>query len=136
MAMQLLLYASGDDQHAKRLKAAVQEVAPEGRTEAFASLDDFRKRLRSYIEPDSVAVLLASKREELQRMELLRGLLTEIYVIMVIPDQKKSTIDLAHRVHPRFLSQKRSDFSGLKAVLNRMYLNSKRSHNRIISREA
>jgi hypothetical protein len=136
MAMQLLFYASGNDQHAKRLEAAVQEVVPKGRTETFTSLDDFRERLRSYIEPDSVAVLLASKREELQRMELLRGLLTEIYVVMVIPDQKKSTIDLAHRLLPRFLSQKRSDFSDLKAVLNRMYLNSKKSPSRTIPREA
>jgi hypothetical protein len=88
--MQLLFYASGNDQHAKRLEAAVQEVVPKGRTETFTSLDDFRERLRSYIEPDSVAVLLASKREELQRMELLRGLLPEIYVVMVIPDQKKA----------------------------------------------
>lgn len=134
--MQLLFYASGNDQHAKRLEAAVEEAVPTGRTENFTSLGDFRERLRSYIEPDSVAVLLASKREELQRMELLRGLLTELYVVMVIPDQTKSTIDLAHRLLPRFLSQKRSDFSVLKAVLSKMYLNSKNSPSRTIPREA
>ena len=42
MAMQLFFYARGNDQHAKRLEAAVQEVVPKRRTETFTSLDDFR----------------------------------------------------------------------------------------------
>jgi two-component system NtrC family response regulator len=76
------------------------------------------------IEPDSIAVLSASNREELQQMQLLRGLLTEIYVIVVIPDRKDSTIRLAHLLLPRFLSQKESDFTDLKIVLNKMYCTS------------
>ena len=58
------------------------------------------------VEPDSIAVLSASNREELQQMQALRGLLPEIYVVLVIPDRKKSTIELAHLLLPRFLSQK------------------------------
>ena len=73
------------------------------------------------IEPDSIAVLSASNREELQQMQLLRGLLTEIYVIVVIPDRKKSTIELAHLLLPRFLSQKEDNFMDLSKVLNKMY---------------
>jgi len=60
-------------------------------------------------------------------MQLLRGLLTEIYVIVVIPDRKKSTIELAHLLLPRFLSQKESDFVDLQTVLNKMYYNSQYS---------
>ena len=33
----------------------------------------------------------------------------------------KSTIELAHHLLPRFLSQKDSDFADLKIVLNKMY---------------
>ena len=108
--MQLLFYSSGDDQNKKRLEAAVHKVIPESQIELFKRLDDFRERLRRPIEPDSIAVLSASNREELQQMQLLRGLLTEIYVIVVIPDRKESTIRLAHLLLPRFLSQKESDF--------------------------
>jgi hypothetical protein len=122
--MQLLFYSSGDDQNKKRLKAAVHEVIPESQIELFKRLDDFRERLRMPIEPDSIAVLSASNREELQQMQLLRELLTEIYVIVVIPDRKDSTIRLAHLLLPRFLSQKKSDFTDLKIVLNKMYINS------------
>ena len=133
--MQLLFYSSGDDQNEKRLEAAVHKVIPESKIELFKRLDDFRERLRMPTEPDSIAVLSASNREELQRMQLLRGLLTEIYVILVIPDRKKSTIELAHRLLPRFLSQKENDFTDLKIVLNKMYINSQYSHDRELFQE-
>jgi len=119
--MQLLFYSSGDDQNHKRLQAAVHKVIPKSQIESFKSLGDFRERLRLPIEPDSIAVLSASNREELQQMQLLRGLLTEIYVVLVIPDRKKSTIELAHLLLPRFLSQKKDDFLDLSKVLNKMH---------------
>jgi len=119
--MQLLFYSSGDDQNHKRLQAAVHKVIPKSQIESFKSLGDFRERLRLPIEPDSIAVLSASNRQELQQMQLLRGLLTEIYVVLVIPDRKKSTIELAHLLLPRFLSQKKDDFLDLSKVLNKMH---------------
>lgn len=125
--MRLLFYSSGDDQDEKRLEAAVHNVIPESKIERFKSLDDMRERLRRPVEPDSIAVLSALNREELQQMQVLRRLLIEIYVVLVIPDRKKSTIELAHLLLPRFLSQVRSDFIALKTVLNKMYQNSQRS---------
>jgi len=122
--MQLLLYLSGDNQDDKRLEAAVHEVIPENKIELFKGLDDFRERLRMPVEPDSIAVLSISDREELQKMQRLRRLLTEIYVVLVLADRKKSTIELAHLLLPRFLSQVNSDFTDLKIVLNKMYMNS------------
>ena len=126
--MQLLFYSTRDDQNKKRLEAAIHEVIPESKIEFFKRLDDFRERLRMPIEPDSIVVLSASNREELQQMQLLRGLLTEIYVIVVIPDRKKSTINLAHLLLPRFLSQIKDNFMDLSEVLNKMYRHSQYSH--------
>jgi hypothetical protein len=119
--MQLLFYSSGDDQTEKRLEAAVHKVIPERQMEFFKRLDDFAERLRRPIEPDSIAVLSASSRDELQQMQQLRGLLTEIYIVLVIPDRKKSTLELAHLLLPRFLSQKKDNFIDLGKVLNKMY---------------
>jgi len=127
MAMQLLFYSREDDPIRKRLEAAVREVIPESKIELFQRLADFRDRLRMPVEPDSIAVLSASDREELEQMQLLRGLLPEIYVILVIPDRKKRTIELAHLLLPRYVSQKESDFADLKIVLNKMYFNSQNS---------
>lgn len=135
MAMQLLFYSSGVDDDAKRLETAVRKVIPEGRIERFDKLDDFRERLRTIVEPDSVAVLSAPSRDELRRMKEFRRLLTEIYVILVIPDRGKGTITLAHYLLPRFLSQKDSDFADLQLVLARMYANSQRSRDRNFHKE-
>jgi len=121
--MQLLLYSSGNNQNSRRLEAAVHKVIPAGKIELFKRLDDFGERLRRPIEPNSIAVLSASIREELQQMQRFRELLTEIYIVLVIPDRKKTTIELAHLLLPRFLSQQASDFADLKIVLNKMYTN-------------
>ena len=122
--MQLLFYSGGEDQNAKRLEAAVLQVIPESRVAFFKRLADFRQRLQMPVEPDSIAVLSASNRQELQQMQALRELLPEIYVILVIPDRKKSTIELAHLLLPRFLSQIDDDFTDLSQVVNKMYANS------------
>ena len=121
--MQLLLYSSGNNQNSRRLEAAVHKVIPAGKIELFKRLDDFGERLRRPIEPNSIAVLSASIQEELQQMQRFRELLTEIYIVLVIPDRKKTTIELAHLLLPRFLSQQASDFADLKIVLNKMYTN-------------
>jgi hypothetical protein len=118
--MQLLFYSSRNDQNKKRLEGAVHRAIPESHIELFNKLDDLGERLRTPVEPDSIAVLSASSREELQRMQPLSALLTEIYVILVIPDRKKSTIELAHRLLPRFLSQINDSFVDLGEVLYKM----------------
>jgi hypothetical protein len=118
--MQLLFYSGGNDQNEKRLEAAVRGVIPGSQIEHFKKLDDFGKRLRTLVEPDSIAVLSAANQEELQQMQMLRGLLTEIYVILVIPDRKESTIRLAHLLLPRFLSYIKDNFIDLSKVLNKM----------------
>ena len=119
--MQLLFYSRRDGKNRKRLEAAVHKVIPKRHIELFKSLDDFRERLRMPIEAESIAVLMASDQEELQEMQLLRWLLTEIYVVLVIPDRKKSTIELAHLLLPRFLSQTKDNFINLGKVLNKIY---------------
>ena len=119
--MQLFFYSSGDDQNYKRLKTAVHKVIPKSQIEHFNTLGEFGERLRMPVEPDSIAVLSVSNREELQQMQLLRGLLTEIYVVLVIPDRKKGTVELAHLLLPRFLSQKEDDFVDLSKVLDKMH---------------
>jgi hypothetical protein len=124
--MQVLFYSSGDDQDEKRLEAAVYKVIPESKIEFFKRLDDLRERLRKPVEPDSIAVLSALNRAELQQMQLLRRLPIEIYIVLVVPDRKKSTIKLAHLLLPRFLSLANSDFTDLKIVLDKMHMNSQR----------
>jgi hypothetical protein len=118
--MQLLFYASGNDRDKKRLEAALHDAVLGRAIELFTRLDVLRERFRSIVEPDSIVVLLATDREELQKMQIFRELLTEIYVILVIPDWQESTVKLAHRLLPRYLNQKTDRFTDLVKVLKKM----------------
>lgn len=118
--MRLLLYTGGETEDNKRLEAAVQKAIPKGRIEFFKSLSDLTERLRTPVEPDSIAVLSASTQEELRQMQHLRALLPEIYVVLVVPDRKRSTIKLAHLLLPRFLSRQSDDFKNLGQVLDKI----------------
>ncbi|HLP57591.1 MAG TPA: hypothetical protein VK186_02120 [Candidatus Deferrimicrobium sp.] len=117
---QILFYASRDDKHKRRLETAIHDALPGWPVEFFTRLDELRDRFRNIVEPDSIAVLLVANYEELHNMQVFREFLTEIYVILVIPDWKENTIKLAHLLLPRFISQKTDDFSDLKKVLVKM----------------
>ena len=118
--MQVLFYAGRNDKDKNRLEAAIRDVIPAQAIEHFTGLDVLRERFRSIVEPDSIAVLLAVDREELLEMQAFRELLPEIYVILVIPDWRESTLKLAHLLLPRFLSHKEDSFVDIKKVLKKM----------------
>jgi hypothetical protein len=119
--VQLLYFSSGADRNQKRLETAVKTAIPESQIEVFKRLEDFGKRLRLPIEPDSIAVLSAADRDELLRMQQLRWLLSEIFVVLVVPDREEGTIRLAHLLLPRFLSQQEDTFIDLGKVLAKIY---------------
>jgi hypothetical protein len=118
--MQLLFYASKNDESENRLDAAIRSVAQGEAVERFVTLEDFRERLRSIVEPNSIMVLAAVDREELSKLQAFREMLTEIYIILVLPDREDDTIKLAHRLKPRFLSQTEDDFSDLSRIVAQM----------------
>jgi len=118
--MQLLFYASRNDESETRLDAAIRSVAPGGAIERFVTLEDFRDRLRSIVEPNSIMVLAAVDREELLKMQAFRDMLTEIYIILVLPDREEDTIKLAHLLRPRFLGQTQDNFTDLSKIVAQM----------------
>jgi hypothetical protein len=118
--MQLLLYASQNNKNENRLAAAIQAATPGMAIERFMRLDDLRERLRSIVEPNSIAVLLAEDREELHKIQAFRDMLTEIYIILVLPDRQESTVKLAHLLKPRFLSSVDDDFTDLNQIVAKM----------------
>ncbi len=115
--MQILLYSSKQNNNESRLAAAIQASVPGKSIERFTSLADLRERLRSIVEPASIMVLVAADREELQDLQAFRDMLTEIYVILVIPDWQESTVKLAYILKPRFLNAIGDDFLDLSQII-------------------
>jgi hypothetical protein len=118
--MRLLFYARPDDRDGKRLQASVYSVIPEKDIEVFRELDDFEARLRAPLDRDSLAVLLAADRQEMERLLTLRDFLRDVHIVLAIPDLEESTLELAHRLLPRFLCKKDNDFSDLEKVLTKV----------------
>jgi hypothetical protein len=118
--VQLLVYARNDDDNGKRLLAAVSAALPLKPPGVYRQLAALRSALCAIVEPDSIAVLSAVDRRELRRLQALRGLLGEIFVVLVVPDFSKDTIRLAHLLLPRFISRQEDSFSDLTDVLRKM----------------
>jgi hypothetical protein len=117
--VQLLLYAGKDDKNGQRLTDAVHEALPHKTIAIFRQLTALQDLLHTIVEPNSIAVS-AIDQAELRQMQILRKIFTEIFIVLVVPDYKKSTIRLAHLLLPRFISQKEDSFSNLQEVLKKM----------------
>ena len=117
----LLFYAPKNDPDGKRLLAAIAGVIPEGNLEIYRDLSELALGLRAPGSGQVTAVLMASGRDELKDFFLLQDLLVNVPLILVVPGRDQETIQWAHQMTPRFLSQKDSDFVNLSKVLEKMF---------------
>ena len=115
-----LFYSRRNDENGKRLRAAVHRVIPKENVEIYRRLDDLATRLRAPKLGSLISVLLAADREELEDMMALQDLLKDIHVILAIPDGERRTVELAHRLFPRFLFHKEGDFTDVEKVLSKI----------------
>lgn len=117
----LLFYGHKDDADGKRLLAVIAGVIPDGMLEIYRDLSELTLGLRSPGSGQVIAVLMASERDELKDFFPLQGLLVNMPLILVVPGRDEETIQWAHQMMPRFLSQKDSDFVNLSKVLEKMF---------------
>ena len=118
--MDLLLYASTTHEAAKRLQKVIDTLLPGENREIYRDIRSLSQRLREPPEGRRVVVLLASDRQDLSAIQSIRGLLSDVPVIVVLPDRKTDTITQGHRLRPRFLTFLDSDFMELAGVLVKM----------------
>jgi len=117
----LLFYGHKNDPDGKRLLATIAGVIPDGNLEIYRELSELAQGLRAPGRGQVIAVLMASGRDELKEFFLLQDLLAGVPLILVVPGQDEETIQRAHQMTPRFLSQKDSDFVNLSKVLEKMF---------------
>lgn len=118
--MNLLFYASTIHGATKRLQEAIETIIPEEYREIYQDIQSLSQRLREPGNGQRLAVLSASDRRDLSDIQSIQSLLSDIPIIVVLPDRKPDTITLGHRLRPRFLTYLDSDFVGLTGVLVKM----------------
>lgn len=119
--MNVFFYAPMKSSVSKRLQQKIEAVVPIEEMEIYTRIDTFSKRLcKPLLDDRSVAVLLAVTKEELKEILSIQDLITDLRVIVVLPDRKKETIAKGYLLRPRYLAYADGNFSDVAAILKKM----------------
>ena len=124
--MNLLFYA-GSNGVTEQLQRMIKTLVLKEQLETYRSFEELYKRLHQPKTDFQIAVLTASSDQELEEILTLQDLLSDIRIILILPDRTPNTISKAHKLAPRFLTYLDSDFGEVRAVLHKMLKNMRSS---------
>ena len=115
--MNVFFFAPMIDGADERIRMTAEMLASKADVEIFRYIEDFARRLCWPADSPMVAVLVAGDREDLLDVVSVRHLLSEIPVVLVLPDRENWTTDTGYSLRPRFLTYLDSEFAEVEAVL-------------------
>jgi len=118
--MKLVFYAEGQVETANRLLQRVKEQLSADIIKAYRTFDDFKQGLLQQRQKPHTAILVAANAKDLKRIITLDKLLTDMRIVLVLPDRRKETVSVGHRLRPRYISYADSDFVDTVAVVKQI----------------
>lgn len=118
--MTLLIYSTTTSLKEKRLLRIIELILPEKEFKFYRTIDDFSQRLRQPVLKQRIVILLLNSPKELEDVLSIRELLEDAKIILIAPDTNPATLARGHILRPRFLSDGKSDFVDVAAVLGRI----------------
>ena len=122
--MNILFYGSTGNTAAKKLLKTICMQVPPVKIEKYNEIDSLSERLRQFSKTPPIIVILITNLQELSALIAVQSLLSDIRIIIILPDRKKDTVAKGFKLYPRFVSYADSDFTDIAAVLAKM-LNAK-----------
>lgn len=123
--MRILLYTKeGDETSAKRMKI-LESNFKDRRVETPSTVDDLIRRLREPSEETKILILLINNREDLKYLLSIPHLFLNVPLVIQVPDDSPETMQMAHRLRPRYLNSPQDDLGALVEVLRRILNNIK-----------
>ncbi len=119
--MKLILYSNGTNIAGKQLQQVIESMIPVKMREIYRTTESLSSRFRQPGITDIIAVLFAASKEELSDILLIRKLLSDLRVILILPDRENETIKQGHTLYPRYVSYADTDFKDVAAVLRKMF---------------
>jgi hypothetical protein len=116
----VLYFASVVDGIGEKLKAVVEASVPVKEIEVYRKIDDVTYRLRQLRSNLTLAVILAANQDDLENILSIRELLSDLRIILVLPDSEQDTVRKGHGLRPRYLTYADSNFTDVAAVLSKM----------------
>jgi len=121
--MTLLIYTTKMGGAGERLLQTVDTVVSGENVKIYWTIDGLSRRLRQPRKDVNLAILLASFKQDLVDLLSIRDLLSDMKIILILPDSDPETVAKGHMLRPRFLTYCDSDFVDVAAVLSLMVRN-------------
>ncbi len=118
--MNVIFFLSVAGEQDERLQRVVELFFPRSRIEKCRNLESLGKKLREPYNYKDVVLLSPASKEELSCLLALQDLLSDMRVILVLPDRDNETVAMGHRLRPRMVSYNDGDYLDVAAVLIRM----------------
>lgn len=118
--MQVVLYENGTHEAGKKLWNIIGSQVAKACTERFSTIDSFSQKLRQPMNGISIAVLLSTTKDELQRLVLLGDLLGSIQIILVLPDRSAEILSLGLQLRTSYISEVDGNVSDVGSVLKQI----------------
>ncbi len=121
--MKTILYENGLDKIREQLEIDIHLQLPEEDINIYNSIDQLSKTLRQPLNKVSVMILLIRSTDELVQFNLMKRLFDNIRVILILPDRRKNTLQLGHKLKTSFVSCIDSDLQDVVSVLRQILIN-------------
>jgi hypothetical protein len=129
--LSILLYSGKNDPSGEQLQGIVEKRFSGHTVEAVSGIRELRDRLCRSVYDVDAAVLLASSRNELNRLLTVKNDLFLLPLIVIVTDGDQDTFSKAHRLRPRYVTSTGSagGFLDVVLVLERMIDRSRKRRN-------
>jgi hypothetical protein len=122
--MSIILYIHQDtSEKGDNLKRVIEDNFKKVEIESFNTFNAFKSRLKKvshYNDNENFFILFADSENRLQELVTLIDLLEDRCIILVLSDDKKSTLSMSLKFFPRFITFAKNDYTDLCSVLNKM----------------
>lgn len=117
--MSLILYSSRAGTE-NGLQDLLQSVFPKKELEVCKTQDSLCQRLKQCFDGMAVVVLIAANRDELYDLLAFDKLLSDLRIILILPDRDKDAVRRAHALRPRFITYADGNLEDVAAVVEKM----------------
>jgi hypothetical protein len=121
--MKILFYITQSDPVAEQLQNVIETFSWKDQLDMCRTLESLKHRLCRPSNDLDIVVLTAVNEEELLQIHSLSDLLSDLRIVLILPDRKPGTVSKAHALAPRFLTYIDSDLEEVKSVLSKMLEN-------------
>ena len=119
-AMNVFFLTQGASVAGEQLLCAAASLLTEGSLEVFDRVEAFEERARRLKDPVSVAVVINPSYDVLHALAGMRHFISGTRILFILPDQRKETVALAHRVLPTYIAYSDRDVPSLIAILRQL----------------